>query len=123
MSYFISPPEQTDWRMDIDSFERDLRQKWPNATIERRPPSDSFHALTWTINGQNDQLRIDGAITRTGQTIHLDGDVHACAAFARWFRSKTPDAQPLLFYDESYSADVPLRLDTTEDQIAHPFLA
>ena len=66
--------------------------------------------------------RLDGTLTNDANVVHLDGDVRACATFALWFRSQVPTEQDLLFYDEGYSADVPLLVETTKDELVAPFL-
>ena len=69
-----------------------------------------------------DATRLDGTLSRDGLTVALEADVHASARFALWFRSIVPHTQPLLFYDEGYTADVPLTTETTEEQLTQPFL-
>lgn len=120
MSYFISPPEKTDWRIGTDVLAKGLLTQWPDAQVEIITNPQSLHAIAWTL--QIGEWRLDGTLTKDGNVVHLDGDVRACATFALWFRTKVPTEQDLLFYDEGYSADVPLQVETTKDDLVAPFL-
>src|SRR5262245_65184905 len=62
-----------------------------------------------------DGKRLAGTLSRDGLAVSLEADVHASAPFARWLRSIVPSTQPLLFYDEGYTADIPLTAETTEE--------
>lgn len=121
-SYLISPPEPTAWKLDADAFARALAAAWPSAHVERVSDPASVFQLRWTIDAGSPG-RVDGALAGDGQTVHLDGDVRGAAAVARWVRGVVPAEQPLIFYDEGFSADVALTAQTTEDQLVQPFLA
>ena len=120
MRYFISPSEKTDWRISRDAFAKELLMQWPEAHIEMITNFQSLHALAWTL--QIGEWRLDGTLTKDANVVHLDGDIRACATFALWFRSRVPTEQDLLFYDEGYSADVPLLLETTKAELVAHFL-
>ena len=64
-----------------------------------------------------------GEVDRNGTSLVLDGDLHDCAEVAAWFREIVPDVQPLIFFDEGYTAQVDLHRGMTPDEIAAPFLA
>src|SRR5262245_6902430 len=120
MSYFISPPTATTWNISEKDFATALRTRWPDADIRAVSIPQSNHTLEWRIQLGDKQL--EGSCDRTGQVIHLDGDIFNSAQFALWFRSIVPRQQPLVFYDEGYSADVNLTNDTTAEQITEPFM-
>jgi hypothetical protein len=119
MSYFISPKERTDWRFDAQALAKDIQARWPGAHLESSE-EPSKEPLSWTLT--LDGRRLEGSVAKTRKALHLDGDVRACAAFAVWLRSKIPQSQELLFYDEGYSNDVVLRAGVTAAQVATPFL-
>lgn len=121
-SYFISPPEPTTWTFDVDAFARDLGLAWPAAQVERLADPASLHQLRWTI-ASGLPAPIEGTLAKDGQTVHLDGDLRAAVAMARWVRSIVPLQQALIFYDEGFSADVALTAQVTDDQLVQPFLA
>jgi hypothetical protein len=118
--YFISPPEKTDLKIDVEDLTDALRQKWPDIEIETITNPADNRALVWTIQFGDRQL--DGSLDKTGLVIHLDGDIRDCAEFAVWFRSQVPARYELIFYDESYSAVCELREDTTKSQIIDTFI-
>lgn len=120
MSYFISPPDTTDWSVDVDEFERRLRARWPDVEVRPVTDPDSIHQLRWTM--QIDDYPLEGTLDRRGQVVNLDGDVRASAAFAVWFRTVTDDRQPLIFWDDGYSADVEVHSDSQAADIAAPYL-
>lgn len=120
-SYFISPPEPTPWTIDAEAFARELCRAWPAAQLERLSDPAGLHQLRWTI-ASGLPAPIEGTLARDGQTVHLDGDVRAAAAVARWVRSLVPPQQALIFYDEGFSADVALTPEVTDDELVQPFL-
>ncbi len=120
--YFISPREETDWRIDGATLARALKAKWSSAQIEAVNNPSSLYRLEWTIDAELPS-RIDGTLTKAGQTVYLEGDVEACAAFAVWLRGLVSSAPPLIFYDEGYTNDVELTPDKTAIEISRPFLA
>jgi hypothetical protein len=121
MSYFISPPESPNWRIESETLAEQILLRWPEAQIEKITQPESLHALSWTL--RIGEWRLDGTLTKDGTVVHLEGDVRACAVFATWFRGIVPSEQDLIFYDDGYSADVPLTPSTTEDELCAPFLS
>ena len=61
--------------------------------------------------------QVDGNLSRDGQVVGLDGDIPEAAELAAWIRSVVPAGQELIFYDQGYHFDVPLRPDTTPQEI------
>lgn len=119
MTFFISPAEETSWRMDPAQLATQLRSQWPAVDVRSVDSPASNQALEWTLslNGR----RVDGALNRTGQAIFVDGDVQDCAEFAVWLRSVVPGEQALVFYDEGYAADAALQADTSVAQLVAPY--
>ena len=106
--------------MDPAEFRDALLRRWPNAEVEEVTGTLRTAALDLYVDVEGN--RLDGTLSRDGLTVALEADVHASARFALWFRSIVPHTQPLLFYDEGYTADVPLTTETTEEQLTQPFL-
>lgn len=119
MVYLVSPPEPTDWRMDPTEFMNAVLRQWPDARVRKVTDPRSTAALDVHID--LDGKRLDGTLSLDGLAVSLEADVQASARFARWLRSIVPSTQPLLFYDEGYTADVPLTAETTEEQLTRPF--
>ena len=120
--YFVSPPQRSGWSLRAADLRERLLRRYPGAEA-RAPDSDAdAHQLHWTIPSASG-TPLDGSLQASGQALHLDGDVDDAAEFAVWFRSLVPARQPLLFYDEGYSADVEITPDSRPEDLAAPFLA
>jgi hypothetical protein len=120
VKYFVSPPGPTDWKLDPNQFREAVVSRWPGAQI--RDVGDAHRTAALDVRLDVDGKQVDGTLSRDGLAIALDADVQSSARVARWLRSIVPDSQPLVFYDEGYSADVALTADTTEDELTRPFL-
>jgi hypothetical protein len=119
-SYFISPPEATEWRLDQQAFEGLLRAQWPDVDVRRDPDPEINYPFSWTFQGQRGP--VEGSLDRDGQAVALDADLEDAARFAVWLRGPVPPEQPLVFYDESYSASVQLTSETDEASITGAFV-
>jgi hypothetical protein len=120
VKYFVSPPGPTDWRLDPDQFRDAVVRRWPGAQV--RDVTDAQRTAALDVRLDVDGKPVDGTLSRDGLAVALDAGVRSSARFARWLRSIAPDSQPLVFYDEGCSADVPPTSDTTEEELARPFL-
>ncbi|MDP9070864.1 MAG: hypothetical protein M3N68_06195 [Actinomycetota bacterium] len=120
MTYFVSPSQETEWQLAPSELAERLSRQWPDAVIRPVENQASNHSLEWTMT--IDRWRVDGSLDKTGQTVHLDGDIDACAHLARWLREQVPPQQELVFYDEAFSADVALLPTTTEEDLVAPFI-
>ena len=96
------------------------RIQWPDIKIEIIDRLETLHILRWTMKISGNQL--EGSLARDMVTIHLDGDVRASAVFSRWVRDQVPVDQPLLFYDEGFTADVPITTAMSAEDLAAPFM-
>ncbi|MDV6031811.1 hypothetical protein [Planctomycetes bacterium TBK1r] len=116
MKFFISPPEATSWNLEVQELAHAIQKTFGD--IEIHPMEhETSHALEWTsANG------IEGSLDSDRNTIVLEGDIGACARFALWYRDFVPNAQALVFFDESYSADVALTANTNIDDLMTPFV-
>jgi hypothetical protein len=111
----ISPSRETDWRLDPDEFIRLLRDRWRDAEITEFDDPEFLAALDFRV--KLDGRQVDGNLSRDGQVVGLDGDIPEAAEFAAWLRSVVPPDQELIFYDQGYHFDVPLRPDITPEEI------
>ena len=120
MSYFISPPDNSDFQVSLDDFVASLQSKWPQLEIESVNNPKSNHLLEWKVT-LDDRLLV-GTLDKTQQVVHLDGDIRDCAHFAQWYQTQTVARKyTLAFYDEGYSAHVALSTGTTEQELIAPF--
>lgn len=120
MGYFISPPEESDWQINVNNLSKAIISKWSTAAVEKVNNPNSLYILTWSI--KINIYRIDGTLTKSKNVVYLDGDIRGCAVFALWFRRQVGNEQKLIFYDEGYSCDILLSSETTEDDLVQPFL-
>lgn len=118
--YFISPKEKTDLHLEPADFADAIVRSWPGETHQLVEDGKGPYGLRWTVPMR--YRRLDGALNRAGQSVVLDGDVRDAAEFARWVRQQVPSQYPLFFYDEGYSADVPLTGGTSVEEVIQPFL-
>lgn len=79
----------------------------------------SNHQLEWSIIFQNHEVH--GSLDRSGQVVHLDGNLGDCAAVAVWLRSEVAESQPWVMYDECYSVDVELEPQLEQATIVGTF--
>ena len=112
----VSPSAETDWRLAPDEFIRLLRDRWPDAEITEFEDPDFLAALDFRVP-LDDGRQVDGNLSRDGQVVGLDGDIPEAAEVAAWLRSVVPAGQELIFYDQGYHFDVPLRPDITPQEI------
>ena len=120
MSYFISPRQQTDLRVGPTELAKAIQTRWHGAEVRFPTNPASNHALEWVVAIADH--RSEGSLDKTGQVVHLVGDLEDCAHFATWYRTLVPARYGLAFYDEGYSADVELADGTNEVQPREPFL-
>lgn len=76
--------------------------------------------LSFELGEQNE--RVFGRLHRDLQAMSLDADVPAAAAIAAWWRERVPDDVKLIFYDETYSADVVVEPGADAAKIASAYL-
>lgn len=119
MNYLISPPEETVWRMNESLFIEKLKERWLNIEIKRIHNAEDTYSVVWNL--EMEAGRFDGALARDDQTIGLDSDIRNCGVFAVWVRTLVPQEQPLIFYDQGYSAHIDLDASTSAEEIVRTF--
>ncbi|GEM_PF-1294870 len=121
MNYFISPPDETELKIDSAQLINLIKAEWPNSDIQPLDNPARSYSLSFRIPLKNSS--IEGSLERTEQCVVLEGEIQDCAKFALWLRSYVDRQYRLLFYDEAYSADVELGLETTEQDIIKRFIS
>jgi hypothetical protein len=120
-SYFISPPDDTDWSLAPEEFEARLRERWPDAEI-RPAPEGSPMAFHFTIDVGGESL--DGAYAADGQTLWIEmGSEDQMAQLAVWFRGLVPEDEELDFADEGLEVEMRLDPSITPEQFLERFAA
>lgn len=118
MSYLVSAPVKTKWKIEPAVFIARLTERWPGVKVRERAVDFPF-SYDWEIEMPGGVF--DGRLSEDPWGVSLDGDLEDCVAFALWFRSLAPPEQPLLFYDDCFSVDVPLTYQTTAADIVAAF--
>jgi hypothetical protein len=112
VTWLISPPEDTGWRLDPGVLVAHLRERWPEAAISavtaprRRHVSHEF-TVAMTSG------RMDGGYFPGHSGLHLDGHLKDAVILAAWYRSLAPDDQVLWLYDEECTVHVQVRPGAT----------
>jgi hypothetical protein len=118
--YLISSPDGIEEVISSSNFANRIKTVWQldDESIQINTDEQSTRSLAWVMN--TDGRRIDGYLFRNGHLV-LDGDIRDCSKFAVWYRQQVPQEIKLVFYDESYSADIELTLETTEQDVITSF--
>jgi hypothetical protein len=104
---FVSPREDTAWRIDAADLAARLRARWPEAEARVMTLEGIEGELDFSVPlGAAAPLR--GTLEPEGQAVGLDGDLPQCAAFAAWFREQVPAGQELVLWDTGGSLMVVL---------------
>lgn len=122
MEYLITPPEETDWKINDSDFIDNLLKQWPDTEIQKVTNPDSYYVIEWFTKVSGLGQRLDGALHQDRQGVSLDGYLEDCAKFAIWLRSQVPKTQKLVFYDQGYNSHVELQEETTEAEIIKAFV-
>jgi hypothetical protein len=116
--YFISPPGDSDLRVETSTLAQALCEQWPDVRFIER--DDAANTLRWAVLLSNGR-EVSGELQSGGKVFALDGDLYDAAEFARWVRRQIPQHYALIFWDQGYSADVALTESTSRDDLAEPF--
>lgn len=114
--FLVSPPSETEWRIDPEEFVARLQERWPDARLSIHEPDSSLAALTFEVPVEG-EYPPRGELMRDGQVVGLEGGLRESAEVAAWMREIVPLEQALIFWDQGYHFHVPLTEGTTPDAI------
>lgn len=121
-SYFISPVEESDWTFSAEVLRARLEDGM-GATVTGPVNDADEYQLHWSINAEA-TAPLQGALDRGGNAIVLDGALADCAAFAEGVLDLIEGAPvEVQFYNESYTAAVPLHPRMAAAEIVTAFRA
>lgn len=109
MNYFVIT--ESEGVVSPPAFTRQLKSRWPGATVEEVRNPASSHALEFSVPMVHS--RVDGSLNREGCSIVFIGDLRDCADFALWCRTLLPPGEPATFCDEGMSGSLQLDGTTT----------
>lgn len=101
-SYLTSPWSDPGWREDPAAFAAELVVRFPGTTV-REEPGGAMVLRFALPDGTT------GALHRGGQAVSVDQDPDVAADVAAWWRSRIPRTVRVIFYDEGYESEVPVR--------------
>jgi hypothetical protein len=106
------------WSLSREDLLRELRARWPEAVVQvttASPNADPARDVVWhTGEGSS---RVDGWSHVSGQCIYVDGQNDAVAPIVAWYRGLVPDAEQVLFCDDTYSFDLELEPGVSPQRI------
>ena len=83
-SYFVSPPDETNWHIDPDDFAARPRARWPDAQVRKVTNPMRTDTVDFVIHV--------GHLDQRGQAVVIEGSPRAAAEVAAWFRRQVPTA-------------------------------
>lgn len=92
----LCPPEQTEWRCDLDALQVGLSKRWPGVAVSQS--EEHTRAVAWELYLGGPQW-LDGSIDQGGEACYLRGSPDLIADFVIWFRELEPVPELVLVLD------------------------
>lgn len=118
--YLVSNPDGAEQPINPSEFASRIKSTWllEDLSVLLNTGEENTRAVSWFMDAQGRGL--DGCLFKNGH-LALDGDIRDCSNFAIWYRQQVPQQLKLVFYDDSYNADIALTNETTEQDIIATF--
>lgn len=113
MSWLISPPEETSWRMTRPEVADLLRRLWPSVEVTPADPRTKM-AMFWEVTRDADDW-VSGSLEDIGQCLYVKGSSEEIARLAFHVKQEFAPDQDLLLFDEAYSEVIPLEDKSEQD--------
>ncbi|ATB36693.1 hypothetical protein CYFUS_002108 [Cystobacter fuscus] len=108
------------WSISVHQFIELLNSRWPLVKFKSAFSSEGFRSIDFQLEMSNST--IDGSLGGEGSTITYNGAMRDCAEFALWYGSMiSPEAKPLMLFDEGYNHSIELGEKTTLEDILLAF--
>ncbi|MEP7288967.1 MAG: hypothetical protein ABI947_24705 [Chloroflexota bacterium] len=114
MAYFISPLEESDLELQVETFVQQLGAHWPDLEILKPVPGDTY-LVSWSLSIEG--FRQLGGIQMGRQIVSIDDFPLGAAKFAVWYRTQIPSKHKLFIYHESSDQEFELLSTTTEEEL------
>ncbi len=115
MPYFIFLRDCDDFQIDLPTFRRHLRARWPRVDFENQMPDDFADTLSWWAS--SGELRAWGGLTRDLRGVWLEDVPESFATFAIWFAGLMPPTCRLFLFHDSDGREIALPPGSTESQL------
>jgi hypothetical protein len=115
MPYFIFLHDCDEFQINVETFYRQLRARWPKVDFENQMPDDFADALSWWAS--SGELRAWGGLTRDLRGVWLEDAPEPFAAFAVWFAGIMPPTCKLSLFHDDDGREIELLRGTSEAQL------
>ncbi|MCW3103873.1 MAG: hypothetical protein JWO09_2313 [Bacteroidetes bacterium] len=119
MRYLISGLKKGDWQFNTSKLSEDIKNHWLNATIRNVENESTHFAYSFNIPFKSDEL--SGDLHKSEQFIGFEGDIEACAEFAKWIVDFTKPMVDLMMYDQGYNENCVVNSQTKVSDIVTAF--
>lgn len=117
-TFFVSPSDRPEWTEDPEAFGEALREGFPGVVVRDSAEQDPTVILHFDI----DDVTL-GHLHRSGHVVAVDNDLEVATRVAAWWRQRVPEDVELFFYDEAFSANVPVAPGVDGEALAAHYLA
>ncbi|MGQ5226618.1 hypothetical protein ACW69C_03905 [Streptomyces sp. MN3] len=118
MTYLAVFEGKTGQVVERDSLVQALRTDWPEAEVSVSSgdsPGREVRDVAWVYREAGSEL--EGRSHIDGTCLYLEGPLHLAVQFAVWYRRLVPQAEELIFCDDTYSFAVPVAVGTTPESV------
>jgi hypothetical protein len=110
--------EGVEWQVDQRELAEVLLRDWPDAEIQDPTPADEDadgrgHRWVCHISGHE----VEAWLNKQGTCLYMDGEFHAVAELASWFRGCMPREIEFSMCDDVYSFQVDIEYGTSAHEI------
>jgi hypothetical protein len=119
MTYLVFASEEgVEWQVDQRELAEVLLRDWPDAEIQDPTPADEDadgrgHRWVCHISGHE----VEAWLNKQGTCLYMDGEFHAVAELASWFRGCMPREIEFSMCDDVYSFQVDIEYGTSAHEI------
>jgi len=105
---FLSPAEGQRWGLGLDDVVRALRERWPNAVIQREDKAPQRVLIDFRFEHRG-RPRLGAYFTVPNEFLSLESsDIDVAPEISAWFLGLTPAGVSNLIYTPSLDAPIPV---------------
>jgi hypothetical protein len=118
VTYFIGLKEKENYDFDIEKFNRDIKQRFPNVIISEN--NEYNYNISW--EDDEDEYQFNLSMERNRCAFSIDyfnsaNRIYDYAKFILWLRSYFPVGKEVILCDESYNRSLVLGQGISVDKI------
>ena len=118
VTYFIGLNEKENYDFDMEKFNRDIKQRFPNVIISEN--NEYNYNISWEDDEDEYQFNLLMERNRCAFSIdyfNSDNRIYDYAKFILWLRSYFPVGKEVILCDESYNRSLVLGQGISVDKI------